>query len=131
MSTDLRVAAIMEADFVTLTAETPMRTAVARLVENRAPAAAVLDEAGGLAGILTQKDCFRAALHASYYQEWRGTVADHMTAGGVTVAVTDDVVGVAEMFLAHPHRTFPVLDDGKIVGMLTRARVLETLYRTG
>ncbi len=131
MSTDLRVAALMQTDFVTLTPNMSMRTAVARLVEHQAPAAPVVDEAGGLIGILTQKDCFRAALHASYYQEWRGTVGEHMTPGAMTVAASDDVVRAAELFLDCPHRTFPVLEGGDLVGMLTRAQVLETLYRTG
>lgn len=131
MSTDLLVRTIMRRDIVTVGPGTPIRRAVALLVEGDAPAAPVTDDDGTLRGILTQKDCFRPALHASYYQEWKGTVADHMSPEAVTVEAAVDVMRAAEMFLAHPHRVFPVMEDNTLVGLLDRAQVLATLSRVG
>ncbi|MBF9033673.1 CBS domain-containing protein [Rhodobacterales bacterium HKCCE2091] len=126
-----RVRDIMRTEMVTLTAETPIRRAVALLVEHRAAAAPVTADHGRLDGLLTQKDCFRPALNAGYYQEWKGTVGDHMTRDVVTVAAEDEVMSAAEMFLAHPHRLFPVLDDARLAGILHRADVLAFLSREG
>ncbi|MGR3322945.1 MAG: CBS domain-containing protein [Pseudooceanicola sp.] len=131
MTTDLSVRSIMQSEIVTVTPDTPIRRAVALLVESGLPAAPVLSEDVSLIGILTQKDCFRPALHASYYQEWKGTVADHMSRDAVTVEASDDIMRAAEMFLEHPHRVFPVMDDGKLAGLLDRAQVLITLTRSG
>lgn len=131
MTTDLLVRTIMQSDIVTVTPDIPIRRAVALLIESGQPATPVLSEDGALIGILTQKDCFRPALHASYYQEWKGTVADHMTRGAVTVEATDDVIHAAEMFLEHPHRVFPVAEDDRLVGLLDRARVLSLLVSRG
>ncbi len=131
MTCALLVRKIMQTDFVTLTQDTSIRTAVALLVEQGVPAAPVTHDDGSLCGILTQKDCFRAVLHASYYQEWRGTVEEHMTAGAAVVAASDDVVRAAEIFLDCPHRSLPVLEGGKLVGMLERSNVLAALFRTG
>lgn len=127
----LRVRAIMRPDFPDLAPDMPIRRAVAQLIEARAAAAAVLGEDRRLCGILTQKDCFRPVLHASYYQEWKGRVADYMTASVVTIDAEDEVIGAAEMFLAHPHRVIPVLRGATLAGMLYRSDVLALLTRAG
>lgn len=129
--TEYRIGAIMRTDIPTLTAETPIRRAVAILVNAKAAAAPVLDDEGGLVGILTQKDCFRPALHASYHREWTGHVADHMSPAVVSVSVEDEVIRVAEMFIEHPHRVFPVLDGDRVAGLLHRSDVLALLTRFG
>ncbi len=78
---------------------------------------------------MSQKDCFRPALNANYYQEWKGTVADFMTPNVVSLAVSVDVV--AEAFLEHPYRMFPVLDGEQFIGMLRRSDVLGRLVELG
>lgn len=129
--TEYRIGAIMRRDAPTLTVDTPIRRAVAVLVDSRAAAAAVLSDDGRLAGILSQKDCFRPALHASYHREWTGTVGDHMSPKVITVDVEDEVSRVAEMFIDHPHRVFPVQTGRRVVGMLHRSDVLALLSRIG
>lgn len=129
--TSYAVDAILRREVPTLTPETPIRNAVARLVEARLAAAPVCRDDGGLAGILTQKDCFRPALHASYYQEWTGTVGDFMSTQVVTVEIGEDVIRVAEMFLGCPHRVFPVMDGAAVAGLVHRSDVLAILSRLG
>lgn len=131
MSTAARIRTLMQTGGPVLTPDMPIRRAVALLVEHGAAAAPVTDASGALTGILTQKDCFRPALHASYYQEWTGTVADHMTKGAVTLAASDDLITAVEAFQIHPHRVFPVLEGGQFAGMLRRADVLAALLRMG
>ncbi len=125
------VSSIMRRDGPTLSRDTSIRQAIALLVETRAAAAPVTRDDGKLDGILTQKDCFRPALHASYHQEWAGSVGDYMSKAVVTVDAGHDVVRAAEMFLEHPHRVFPVLDEGRLVGMLHRSDVLRLLAEIG
>lgn len=131
MTEALRVRAIMDPDVLRLSPDDPIRAAVAGLVARNAAAAPVLGPDGALVGILTQKDCFRPALHASYYQEWRGTVGERMSHRVVTIDAADNAVHAAEVFLDHPHRVFPVLENGAVVGMLDRAAVLAALFRSG
>lgn len=129
--TEYRIGAITRRDIPRLSPETPMRRAVAILVDARSAAAPVLGDDGHLIGILTQKDCFRPALHASYHREWTGRVADHMSREVISVDVEDEVIRVAEMFLEHPHRVFPVLDGAEVAGILHRSDVLALLTRFG
>ena len=129
--TEYRVGAIVRSDSPSLSAETPIRRAVAVLVDANAAAAAVLSDDGHLIGILTQKDCFKPALHASYHREWTGQVCDHMSREVITVDVEDEVIRAAEMFLKHPHRVFPVLSGASVAGLLHRSDVLALLMRIG
>jgi len=122
---------ITNRDNFVLTPEMPIRRAVALLVEEKAPAAPVVDDSGRLVGILTQKDCFQPALQASYYREWKGTVADFMTLGAVSLPISTDLVSAAEAFQTHPHRMFPVMDGESLVGMLHRSDVLAQLIKLG
>lgn len=125
------IESITRRDALTLSPETPIRRAVAQLVEERVAAAPVLDDSGRLLGILTQKDCFRPALQASYYQEWKGTVADFMSRSVVSLPASTDLVSAAEAFQTHPHRVFPVLDGEALIGMLRRSDVLAELVKMG
>ena len=126
-----RVTSIMRRDVPTLAPGTPMRQAISILLDARAAAAPVLGEDGQLVGILTQKDCFRPALHASYHQEWTGRVADEMSSNVVTVDASDDVIRVAEMFLSHPHRVFPVMEGTQVLGMAHSSDVLSFMLGEG
>ena len=126
-----RVKTVMRTEIPVLTPDTPIRRAAALLVESKAAAAPVVADDNRLAGLLTQKDCFRSALHASYYREWKGNVSDHMTVEVITVAPDDDLIHVAEMFLNHPHRVFPVSEAGDVLGLVHRSDVLSELIRMG
>jgi CBS domain-containing protein len=125
--TSLTINKIIRKNLPLLTPAMPIRRAVAALVETRAAAAPVVSDRGGLAGLLSQKDCFRPALHASYHREWSGQVADHMSRDVICVELNEDLIRVAEMFLEHPHRVFPVLDGSSVEGMVHRSDVLGML----
>ncbi len=125
------IAAIMQTDYLTLAPDTPIREATARLTRAQASAAPVVDASGRLVGILTEKDCFRPALNASYYQQWDGTVAGQMSPDPATLDAETDVVTAANAFLDHPYRCFPVTSNGELVGMLDRAHLLGVFLRYG
>ena len=121
MTTDAAIEHVMQADFPRLSPSMPIREAVATFAVKRVSAAPVIDADGSLAGILTEKDCFRPMLNASYYQQWDGSVSDFMTRDVRALPVDLDLVSAAEEFLARSHRVYPVLRDGEIVGLLHRS----------
>jgi CBS domain-containing protein len=126
-----RIEAVMQTDIVRLSPDMPIREAVARLVETESAAAPVVDETDTLVGILSQKDCFRSALNASYYQQWSGTVAEHFTPDVETLDASTDFVTAAEMFLEKPYRTYPVVRGGQLVGILARSDLLAAFLKYG
>ncbi|TCS66470.1 CBS domain-containing protein [Primorskyibacter sedentarius] len=129
--TEQTVGALMRKHGLTLTPDTPMRDAVTKLIEADASAAPVLDEQGALIGVISQKDCFAAALHSAYYQSWSGTVRQHMTTEVTTLNADTDLVTAAEMFRTMPYRAFPVLQNGQFHGMIDRADLLRAFLAFG
>lgn len=123
------IESITRTDTLLVTADMAIRRAVALMVEGHAAGAPVVDDGGALCGILTQKDCFRPTLQASYYQEWKGTVGDYMTTRVVSLPASADLMTAAEAFLEHPHRIFPVVDGDRVIGLLRRSDVLAALVR--
>ncbi|MDJ1006187.1 MAG: CBS domain-containing protein [Paracoccaceae bacterium] len=126
-----RVSEIVRRDPPLLSPDTPIRRAAAVLVDTGAAAAPVLGDDGALIGILSQKDCFRTVLHATYHRDWTGNAADYMSRDIVAVDIEDGIIRTAEMFLEHPHRVFPVLRSGRVEGLLYRSDVLAFLMRHG
>ncbi len=131
MSAHETLHALVRTNMPVLSPDTTIRRAVATLVKEHASAAVVIDDSGALQGILTQKDCFRPSLSASYYQEWKGTVADFMTSDVISLSASVDVMAAAEEFLNHSHRVFPVFDGSEFIGMLRRSDVLRRLVELG
>jgi CBS domain-containing protein len=125
--TEHSVSHFMVKDFPELSAETPIRRAAAILTESGFSAAPVLAADRGLIGILSQKDCFRPALNASYYREWKGTVSEYMSTDVVTVEANAELVNVANMFVDHRHRIFPATEADRVVGLVRRSAVLKLL----
>ena len=130
MSED-RIASIMQTDVIRLRAETPIREAISTLISANVSAAPVVDDSGALIGILSQKDCFKSALNASYYQQWSGTVGDHLTTNVETLNAETDFVTAADAFLSKPYRIYPVLREGQLVGVLGRSDLLAAFLRQG
>ena len=99
-------------------------SAVRVLVENRISGAPVIDNIGNLLGIITEKDCMAIALSAGYHGERGGKVSDFMSTEVVTVDADTPVIEIAEHFATRHFRRLPVLESGRVVGIVSRRDVL-------
>mgnify|MGYP001234840230 CR=1 FL=1 len=117
----------MATDLITLPPEMEINRAMKILLDERISGAPVVDDKGVLVGVLSKKDCFKAALNASYHQEWGGAVSDYMTSPVETLDANLDIVEAAERFLKSHYRRFPVLQEGRLAGQISRADLLKAL----
>jgi len=117
----------MVKNVVVLKPETELHRAMRLLLENDISGAPVVDAQGNLVGVLTEKDCFRAAFHASYHRELTGQVSEYMSAPVETIDATTTIVEVVERFFRSRYRRFPVLAGGELVGQISRRDVLRAL----
>ena len=122
-----RVSDYMARDLVTLSPETEINQAMHILLDRHISGAPVVDSTGRLVGVLSKKDCLKAALHASYYRDWGGGVAEYMARDVRTLDAGMDIVSAAEAFVSSSFRRFPVLRDGQLVGQVSRADILRAL----
>jgi CBS domain-containing protein len=118
---------LMRIDPITLTPDMEIVHAVSILLDNNISGACVLDAAGELVGVLSKRDCLKAALNASYYKQWGGTVADYMSRKLEVFDSALTIVDAAERMVASSFRRFPVVDAGRFVGQISRTDVLQAL----
>ncbi len=99
--------------------------AVRVILDNKISGLCVVDEAGNLVGILSELDCLRAVLAATYNKTSVGMVRDHMSSENLVVAHPDeDIVDVAQDMLAKNKRRRPVVENGKLIGQITCRQLL-------
>ncbi len=122
-----KVRQYMATDLIILSPDAEITLAMTTLLNAKISGAPVVNKKGLLVGVLSKKDCLKAALNASYYQEWGGAVADYMSIQIETLDAELNVVQAAEAFLASPYRRFPVLDEGKLIGQVSRCDILKAL----
>lgn len=108
---------------ITVSAEEPVRRAVALLVENRIGALIVVD-AERLVGILSERDIIRTA--ASDEQLFDRPVGEIMTRDVVVGMPQDDVIAVAHTMLEKRFRHLPIMDEGELIGIISIGDVLKT-----
>ena len=106
-----------------------IREVVTIFTERNLFGGAVVDNLGNLVGILSVTDCIDAALRAGYHSGWRGTVGERMSRDIRTVDAEDNILDVAKMFMDDHYRRYPVLDDNRVVGVVTRLDVLKALCK--
>ncbi len=121
------VADYMTRDLVTLSPQTEINRAMNVLLDNRISGAPVVDERGALVGVLSKKDCLKAAIEASYYRDWGATVEKHMSKDVQTLDPTLDIMAAANVFLSSTFRRFPVVEAGQLVGQISRADALRAM----
>ena len=85
----------------------------------------VVDDAGGLVGMLSEKDCIHALMRAVRHQLPSARVKDVMSIRPVTIDEDVDLLNVAELFLTKPIRHLPVVSGGRFVGVVGRKDLLK------
>ncbi len=119
----------MTTDVVTVTPEADIQQAIKILLERQISGMPVLGGNGEMVGFLAVKDCLKVAYSASYHQEPAGPVSQFMSTDVVTIEPGTDIVEAADMFLKSRYRRFPVVADGRLVGLISRYDILKALER--
>jgi CBS domain-containing protein len=116
---------IMTEGVITVRPTSTIQDAIETLLSERISGLPVIDDHGRLVGIVTE-----FALLAVAYDErvLNDTVAQHMTTDLLTVDVADPVRKVADLCVVHRVRRVPVMDQGKLVGLIARSDVLRAIY---
>lgn len=117
----------MDKQVPTLRPETDILDAVGFLLEKRVTGAPVVDKSGRLVGILTEKDCLRLVAAGVEGNLPRGNVATFMSPNPETIPPDMDVYFAAGLFLKRSFRRFLVVEDGKLVGAITRFDILRVI----
>lgn len=107
---------------LTLSPDMPIMKAVDFFLEHRISGAPVLD-GEALVGILSEKDCLNLLAKGYGHERPGGNVSDYMKREVATVPPSMDIYYAAGLFLKNVFRRFPVVDDGVLIGQISRRDV--------
>ncbi|WP_016950677.1 CBS domain-containing protein [Anabaena sp. PCC 7108] len=145
------VAEVMTSDPIVVHPETPLKEAIQILAENRISGLPVIDDAGKLAGIISETDlmwqetgvtppAYIMILDSVIYLQNPGTyerdlhkalgqtVGEVMSKNSLTITPDKSLKEAAKMIQDHKVHRLPVLDNaGQVIGILTRGDIIRTM----
>jgi CBS domain-containing protein len=148
----LTVRDIMEVDVPSVYPEDPIEKVVRTMREHDLPAIPVINEGGRCVGIITEADLImggeEADLHLPHYIELFGGVVflestkkfeerlrkaigwlaqDVMTEDPITIHPDASAADAGREIAKHKHNRLPVVEHGRLIGVVTRIDVLDAL----
>ena len=141
---------VMTPDVVSVTADTPVRKIASLLVKHGIGAVPVIDSSGAPIGIVSEGDLIRPdrAAREAWRQSWLEILAEGeplapellawlgsqnhsapavMSAPVITVSEETDLREIAEILTTRRIKRVPVVTDGRIVGIISRADLVRAL----
>ncbi|CCQ12366.1 putative signal transduction protein with CBS domains [Pseudoalteromonas luteoviolacea B = ATCC 29581] len=113
---------------VTFTSEMRIEQAVEKLLQSGQSGGPVIDSARHVVGFLSEQDCIRKMLEATYQNESHSMVSDVMNLAPLCVKPSDSVLQIAERMTSEKPKLYPVVDDdGILMGVISRANVLRAI----
>ncbi|MHA6794257.1 CBS domain-containing protein [Pseudonocardia bannensis] len=129
----MKAADVMSSPVITLRPDTPVWAAAALLVSHGFTAAPVVDEGRRVIGIATEADLARNRILPEGWPVPEGriehTVARVMTGAPMSMRPEDDLADVVSLMLDGGIRSVPIVDDGELVGIVSRRDVLRVVAR--
>jgi CBS domain-containing protein len=123
---------IMTSPVITLSPDMSVPAAAALLGSHGFTAAPVVDADGQLIGIVSETDLVRSPVVPDWWVIQRQsdpTVEQIMTSKLTTMRSEDDLADVATAMLDARIRSIPIVDDGELVGIVTRRDMLRVVAR--
>lgn len=141
---------VMTRTVLSVRPETPLKEVARQLVEHRISGLPVVDEGGQVLGVVSEgdllvkrqdPDAFRHRPLARIFgesEETRQLIAkaesrtagDSMTSPAITIEASKPVDVAATLMVERRINRLPVTEDGRLVGIVTRADIVRTFVRT-
>lgn len=141
---------VMSPSVISVRPETSLKEVAQLLVDCKVSGLPVVDEGGAVLGIVSEADFLikeqgieavrrrRLARIIGESRESRSqlakigalTAGEAMTAPAVTISASSRIAEAAAAMTAHGVKRLPVLEDGRLVGIVTRADLVRAFVRT-
>ena len=149
----MRAVDVMTTDVITVDPDTTVRALATLLAERGISGAPVVDSSGRLVGVISEGDLlhraeigtarrhrvrrrswwlddFASDLAREYIKSHGRTVKDIMTRDVVTVTEDTELADVAALLEAKRIKRVPVMREGKVVGIISRANIVRAVGAT-
>ena len=110
---------VMQADPIQIRRDDALRHALELLVENQISGLPVVDEAGRLVGVLSEKDLLKI-----FYEPDAHTVESLMSRDPVSISADSQLVDVVDSLMANDFRRIFIHEGEKLVGLISRSDLM-------
>lgn len=144
----MKVKDLMLKEFITLSPENTYEEVVSLLYKNNINGAPVVNKDNELIGYVSEKDLFRILYpyYKSFYEHPENytdgerreekaheiryhKVETFMNKSPLSITPDMPVMNAGALMLANRVHQFPVLDDGKVVGLISRELIYKTVFK--
>jgi len=117
----------MQANVQAIKVDASVRDVVEHLLKYNLSGGPVIDDNQNLVGFVSEQDCMKDMLNSTFYREETASVASIMRRDVLSVTPTTSILEIAETMLGNKPKNYPVIDNGKLVGLITRRQILQAL----
>jgi CBS domain-containing protein len=122
-----RIRKLMTPDPVWIESSANLHEAVRLMREHDVGGLPVCDSAGRVVGVITDRTLLMAWATGGPGQARSVTAGSLVDGNPVTVAPDEDAAWALELMSAHRVRRLPVVEDGRLVGIITQADLARTM----
>lgn len=101
------------------------------IIKNAISGGPVVSETNEILGIISEGDCIKQITESKYYNLPLNemSIGHYMTKNVICVSPSDSIFDVADKFLTTKKRNFPVIHQGKIIGLISQKNVLKAVIQ--
>lgn len=122
----IRVRDYMKRKLITFSPEQSINEVMETILKERITGGPVVDDQQKLIGIISDTDLMQVIGDSRYHNMPVGDkkVSDYMSTQVCTIDAGTDIFEAATRFLKTGRRRFPVIEDGKLIGQISRMDVI-------
>jgi CBS domain-containing protein len=122
-----KVSDVMCTDLITFRPEQSIEEVIDSLIKNKISGGPVVNESNELVGIISEGDCLKQISESRYYNMpmENDNVEKRMIRDVETIDGNMNVLDAANKFLESRRRRFPIVENGKLVGLISQKDILK------
>ena len=117
----------MQANVLAVKHDASVREVVEHLLKWNITGAPVVDESMKVIGFVSEQDCMKEMLNSAFYAEDSAQVTQIMRPDVLSVTPDTSILEIAEVMLGNKPKNYPVVEDGRLVGLINRRNILQAL----
>lgn len=117
----------MQANVQAVSINASVREVVEHLLKWNISGAPVVDEGLTVIGFVSEQDCMKEMLNSAFFAEESAQVSNIMRRDVLSVTPDTSILEIAETMLGNKPKNYPVVEHGKLVGLINRRHILQAL----
>jgi CBS domain-containing protein len=126
----LKVKDYMTQRTVTFTEDMSLSAALDKVMQSTHLGGPVINDKEQVIGFISEQDLLEKLVKVSYHCQDTHTVGDCMYREVLSVAPHTSIIELADMMKVGKPKMYPVIDNGRLVGVITRRDVLRAIGKT-